>query len=1114
MIDVSTLVRSQFPQIYQEEGEEFIAFIEAYYEWFETSHRIRSADLTDLRDIDTTVDEFVQFFKNKYLVGLPNLTRGDLRQFIKHSKDLFESKGTEKSIQLLLQLLFDVESEVYHPGDDVLRASAGQWHQPVYLEVTPSEANKLLINKQVTGATSGASAIVESVVRRITNGIYFDVVYLSSVEGNFLTGERISASGMLENAPTIRGSLNNILITNGGKGNQIGDVFRIVSKNGKQGIARVTGIENGTGRVDFELIDGGSGYSLNADAVVATRMYGIANTIGSGFNRFETVRQKLHQIDYASGNGSFAIGDIINSYTSGTWIKQANGVIVDVDPTSNTTTGTVTIQVDTGDFRLADVIRKQGNTVGALIDTSQSMTATGNVVGSNSTYIGVFDIVNTFRIIPNITKLRGLSSNTTTTVVSQGTGSGANFSIGSIENEETVFLNTDFWKQKNSANVPYLEVGVDGSGSGVGFVDKVAIAETLTVSNAAHTFATDDICWQADSSGEVYARGRVHTATPSEIVAFADLGVFDTAYPLLKGGSSTPVTAAVTNRGSGYANGDVVTFSGGGKNITSVTVINGGTGYANGEHVAVVGDTTNESVVMSVITDASGTIVTVNVVESPVFKVAPELTVLSTGTGADLEPVLSNPDQATGVVLTDASGGLLDISMGHQGSGYFNRPSITFPAGTGALVSATMDYGYGLPKNIHGDLWSTINETLMYSTITAGSISSLSGLALGESYNVDPFIAVTEGSVAGLDRRNFVLSLSNSNGAFVVGEFIEQDTIDPAFELTFVSGPGSQFQPYELVYGPNGSGLAYSVSPTYVRVVDSLGSFAVGDTIVGSASGASAVLTGSNTIARMATAKGEVISSNSSVMFARRTSINTSFKLGQNIRGRRSGATSTVVAMDYDYTLEAMGNNAIVSATVKTANGIATSVEIMDSGFGYGQNEYVELTNNDNPNLITGIASLERQGGGEGFWISTAGFLSNDQYLHDGEYYQAYSYEVRTPYSLERYADVLKKLVHVAGTAMFGRVVMTPSIDTVIDISTECEQFESVPQILLGGTIQSTSSVTGQHTKAHINAVLLQSVLSSITNMTGQLTLVPINVVPLSGSVDGVTNITGTLNVG
>lgn len=970
MIEVSTLVKTQFPEYVQAEGPNLIAFVEAYYEWFEQSGIIKGRDLSDLVDLDSTVDEFVTHFRSTYLHGLPSLTRGDLRQFIKNSKDFYEAKGTEKSIQLLLRLLYNVESEVYAPGDDVLRASAGDWHKPVYIEVTPEEANKYLKDKQIIGATSGARAIVESVVRRVTQGGYYDVLYLSSVTGAFQTTERVTANGSLENAPIVIGSLNTVQIVDGGKDNQIGDVFDIFSASGKQGKARVVEVENGTGRVDFQLIDGGAGYSLDADAIVASRMFGHGPVTGLGFRKFETIEQRLHKIQTLSGNGAYAVGDTVNGYTSGTWILQGTGKVMQVE--GNTSVANVTVQVANGDFRVASALRKSGNTVGSIIDVVTNVTATANVVGANSTFVGVFDIQQTF-IQP--ATIRGTTSNTTANVTSVGTGSGANFEIASIWNEESVLLATDFWSQRNSANVPYIHVGVDGSGSGIGFVD----------------------------------------------------------------------TVTVTTPGTGYSNGAVATFTGGGKQISSITIGAAGTGYANGQLVVASGLSYSGNTLISLITNGVGAITALNIVESGVFRSAPTLTIpVTSGTGANLTAVLGAPTTpATGTITTDGGGAIVSVSMPQQGVGYFSAPTITVGGGTGAVLTPVMDYGYGLPKNIHGDLDAVISDTLEFDTITAGTISGLKGIAPGQEYNTDPFVAVVEPSVAGLDRRDFRLALTGTNGAFTTGEMVEQNIITPAIQLTLGAITGNTaFSLNEVVNqaSSGAKGIIYYRDSQLLRLKEVQGTFTIGNPVVGSFSQATSTPSAANSITQLATAKGEVRSANSSSMVLRRTSINTNFNPSGQIVGRKSEATATVASFTYDYEFEAMGNNAIVSANVKTANGIATMVEVVDSGFGYAQDENLQLVNPDNIFVISGRSQLERQGTGEGFWRSTAGFLDNDKRLHDGKYYQAFSYEVQTELSLERYSDVLKKIVHVAGMEMFGKVVMSPNISLEFDIPTEVIQ--------------------------------------------------------------------------
>jgi hypothetical protein len=72
---------------------------------------------------------------------------------------------------------------------------------------------------------------------------------------------------------------------------------------------------------------------------------------------------------------------------------------------------------------------------------------------------------------------------------------------------------------------------------------------------------------------------------------------------------------------------------------------------------------------------------------------------------------------------------------------------------------------------------------------------------------------------------------------------------------------------------------------------------------------------------------------------------------------------------------------------------------------------------------VSGIAYRGGLGKSKGYWTNTRGFLSDDKYIQDSYYYQEYSYEIQAPVALERYSDIVKKVFHVAGKEMFGRVV-------------------------------------------------------------------------------------------
>ena len=133
---ISPLIENQFPSFYREEGTQFIAFVKAYYEWLETSGNVldRARNLPNYRDIDTTLDEFIVHFKEKYLKNIQFDTATNKKLLVKNSLDLYRSKGTERSIDLFFKLVYGTSAEVIYPSDNILRLSDGVFEKPEYLE--------------------------------------------------------------------------------------------------------------------------------------------------------------------------------------------------------------------------------------------------------------------------------------------------------------------------------------------------------------------------------------------------------------------------------------------------------------------------------------------------------------------------------------------------------------------------------------------------------------------------------------------------------------------------------------------------------------------------------------------------------------------------------------------------------------------------------------------------------------------------------------------------------------------------------------------------------------------------------------------------------------------
>jgi hypothetical protein len=266
---ISPFIESQFPQFYREDGDQFIAFVKAYYEWMESNGNIldKSRSLLDYRDIDTTLQEYITHFKQKYINSLPENVISDKRLLMKHILELYRSKGTDESYKFLFKMLFDEEIEIYVPKDYIFKTSDGDWVVKKYIEVSDNPYLKNMVGEEIYSSTTDSRAVVdEYYVTRVNNKL-INVLFLNNIRGNFKYGERIFCQQIpeitIDNAPLVFGSLSSVSITNGGLGYKVGDVLNI-QNSGIGGLARVSSTRLKNGEVEFTLIKGGTGFSLDA----------------------------------------------------------------------------------------------------------------------------------------------------------------------------------------------------------------------------------------------------------------------------------------------------------------------------------------------------------------------------------------------------------------------------------------------------------------------------------------------------------------------------------------------------------------------------------------------------------------------------------------------------------------------------------------------------------------------------------------------------------------------------------------------------------------------------------------------------------------------------------
>lgn len=260
-------IPKQFPEMYREEGPNFIAFVKEYYRWKEeASISVKSRRILDNSDIDEAEESYLTHFMQKYMWGMPTASV-NVRFLQKHVLDVYRSKGSVEGLRLLFRALYDKEATVYVPSKDMLAPSSGVFHQPRYMELTDSPHNASLAQVRVRGWESGATAIGERYVETVVRGRPSRALFVSNVVGDFIIGERVYADGIdPADGPTIVGSFVSFTPSRVLNDAELGDRYSDVNGFGSVKVSEISNLVGGN--IVFSIVDGGSGYTLDAQVDV------------------------------------------------------------------------------------------------------------------------------------------------------------------------------------------------------------------------------------------------------------------------------------------------------------------------------------------------------------------------------------------------------------------------------------------------------------------------------------------------------------------------------------------------------------------------------------------------------------------------------------------------------------------------------------------------------------------------------------------------------------------------------------------------------------------------------------------------------------------------------
>jgi hypothetical protein len=325
---ISFHIERQFPAIYREDGQELIQLVKEYYKFLETNTEqslYNGRRLFEYKDIDTTLESMLVFFKKKYLADLP--FDGDtIRIVVKNILGLYRRKGTQGGLELFFNIFYNENIKVYYPSKDMLRPSDSEWKRGTYLQMMPNNGlftstkttktytYKDAIGKQIIGVSSGVKATVDKINFAIIGNTLTPILFVNDETGSFIGKENIVSEfgGIPINFGVINGSLTSVAVDTdfgGTTGNEIGDIVTFRTNNGFGAKGLVTAVsENFSGFVRYDIEDGGWGYSVDSTKLLVSNQIVFLDNEGGKFELLEALEDDSGNRGIVIGQSSTAIG--------------------------------------------------------------------------------------------------------------------------------------------------------------------------------------------------------------------------------------------------------------------------------------------------------------------------------------------------------------------------------------------------------------------------------------------------------------------------------------------------------------------------------------------------------------------------------------------------------------------------------------------------------------------------------------------------------------------------------------------------------------------------------------------------------------------------------------
>lgn len=1077
---ISNLVNTQVPFFVRNDHTNFVTFLEKYYEYLEQSSKLSNTlqNIKNYRDIDLTEDQYAEKLFYTFLRLFPKKMETDKKLLIKHIKDFYRARGTEKSIIFLLSVIHDVqEVEFYYPKKDVLKASDGKWFVQRSIRIDDIRIDNELIEQgdpiflekfigiKVTAQTSGTTALVERVDRFYEENSLIKELIVSNIDGKFKNSEVIKgvySDG--ENFHDISAVVYNFVIDElqilkQGTFYNVGDPVIIKSNTGNGAYVTVGSVTGGD-LTEIIVLNGGSGYQANDNL----------RFIGETFNGAEPAVAKV-----------LSINDDERVHPNTYIIDDTQILLVANDIIGNTET--ISYEYETYSYsNLATLYEtKEPSTSNLLIYTSNTTTLMhftnrlfrSNVRIANNGPLVVnnqYCIIQTYNTISDIiTIYPGLNGNS----------SGYPIETLSVRNWTNLYVNVDVGIS-STGNISLLQA------------NNVPIRSNLTIASVGSSNTLTLSAWKANSN--------VYFTTGTLIIANGSNLTVTSSSPTRDWIRTTPALTGTLD------NNHIIIWQ---AQYIRADVENSNVYFA-------VGNTMSINQVNTFITLANPT--------SNTIELYPNIPI-NPAEGLSLYPIriFSSVPITSNVSITNAYADTLTLNEFAANSNVF------FRAGDYLNVNSNMYLvnSYGLSSN----------TIVLYPGIQEANSSFDYFVVYRTPFNATSNLTITTGLANTQNLINLSGWKSNSNVYFETGDSLNVDgsgivrvmysnvlsnTINVYPELHH----GLTGASFEVIKKPNvntviaNSLIYFTYKPTgpvlsvelisggsYLTIPDIqvegnskvyqygiLGSMNISNPGLGYTIGD--IITFTNVTGGVGGgAQGEVFNVNSSGSITEVRFVGVGdYIIGgsgydENYLPTANVETTTGTGAEIEV-LSILGSGATFTAKSNKVGGIKSLI-IRSRGSGY-EDAYADLTANGDGNAVVNVTVVAGDIFGvyayPGRWLGDDGQISSANYLQDRDYYQTFSYVIKTDESISKYRKSLLDMTHPSGTKVFGEHMLK---DVAGNTQCHCDVEMELKSTIKTKTYVKTGNTININYESHTlevgNTVYLEFMSGGNTNVKNSI---------------------------